>query len=261
MSGYLDEGINSRDDRLLSSSRQKPKPRGGSIMDKSTARARSNTSIQNQRSIDRSSYEPVPKSTSIAQRHDRTQQQHIQQNTNAHPVQYEPLVTSKSLCEQSKETNKLDDSENLREFIIEKTASYESNQNHFYFSSNQQLHYPANGTQVESQNRPLLSGPSERIKSSIPSPNHDIHRASVARFDIEHEEDDEDFTCCDFHSTPRQPLCNEGTKNLCTLTIWAIIIFVIVNRFLMHMSMFLHRGATVEMKSNTPNDVIDNSLG
>jgi hypothetical protein len=55
------------------------------------------------------------------------------------------------------------------------------------------------------------------------------------------EEEEEDYiTCCDF-SNSRQPLCNEGTKNICTLTIWAVIIFAICNRFLMHMSLFLHR--------------------
>lgn len=70
--------------------------------------------------------------------------------------------------------------------------------------------------------------------------------------DIEPELDfdqDDDYNCCDLNSSP-QPLCNEGSKNLCTLGIWAMIIFIIINQFLAHMSMFLHRNdVTVDLKN------------
>lgn len=66
-------------------------------------------------------------------------------------------------------------------------------------------------------------------------------------------EDEEDCTCCDIHSsTRREPFCNEGAKNLCTLAIWAALTIVVIHRFLVHMSIFLHsRGASanVEVKN------------
>jgi len=34
-------------------------------------------------------------------------------------------------------------------------------------------------------------------------------------------------------------------KNLCTIAIWAMLVFAIVNRFLMHMGMFYARGRSV----------------
>ena len=60
-------------------------------------------------------------------------------------------------------------------------------------------------------------------------------------------EDEEDCTCCDIYSnTRREPFCNEGTKNLCTLGIWAVLTIVIIHRFLVHMSMFLHSHGSSE---------------
>mmetsp|Transcript_5817 Transcript_5817/g.12790 ORF Transcript_5817/g.12790 Transcript_5817/m.12790 type:complete len:296 (+) Transcript_5817:162-1049(+) len=47
--------------------------------------------------------------------------------------------------------------------------------------------------------------------------------------------DEEEIVCCDGSH------CHEGTKNLCTISLWAFIVFVIVNRFFVHMAMHLHK--------------------
>eukprot|EP00580_Thalassiosira_gravida_P010567 CAMPEP_0201638942 /NCGR_PEP_ID=MMETSP0493-20130528/18004_1 /ASSEMBLY_ACC=CAM_ASM_000838 /TAXON_ID=420259 /ORGANISM="Thalassiosira gravida, Strain GMp14c1" /LENGTH=286 /DNA_ID=CAMNT_0048112163 /DNA_START=40 /DNA_END=900 /DNA_ORIENTATION=- len=48
-------------------------------------------------------------------------------------------------------------------------------------------------------------------------------------------DDDDDVVCCD------RGHCHEGTKNLCTLSLWAFIVFLMVNRFFVHMAMHLHK--------------------
>lgn len=50
------------------------------------------------------------------------------------------------------------------------------------------------------------------------------------------DDEDEDIVCCD----GGVPL-NEGAKNLCTIALWALIVFAIVNRFFVHMAMHLHK--------------------
>lgn len=47
-------------------------------------------------------------------------------------------------------------------------------------------------------------------------------------------DDDEDIVCCDTGGR-----CHEGTKNLCTITLWAFMVFAILNRFFVHMAMHL----------------------
>mmetsp|Transcript_30450 Transcript_30450/g.52801 ORF Transcript_30450/g.52801 Transcript_30450/m.52801 type:complete len:247 (-) Transcript_30450:110-850(-) len=42
--------------------------------------------------------------------------------------------------------------------------------------------------------------------------------------------------------------CNEGKKNLCTITLWALIVFAIFNRFIVHMAMHLHKSESVTAK-------------
>lgn len=56
--------------------------------------------------------------------------------------------------------------------------------------------------------------------------------------EVDVEDDDEAYSCCDRH--PRH-LCGEGAKNLCTLAIWALIFFAVVNRFLIHYALHLTR--------------------
>lgn len=51
---------------------------------------------------------------------------------------------------------------------------------------------------------------------------------------IDGEEDD--IVCCD------DGCWHEGTKNICTIFIWAAVVFFIMNRFFLHMSMYLHQG-------------------
>ena len=52
---------------------------------------------------------------------------------------------------------------------------------------------------------------------------------------IHSENEEEDIVCCDGGH------CREGTKNLCTIAIWAIIVFFVINRFFVHMAMHLHK--------------------
>ena len=50
---------------------------------------------------------------------------------------------------------------------------------------------------------------------------------------IQRDDEEEDIVCCDGGR------CREGTKNLCTIAIWAIIVFFVINRFFVHMAMHL----------------------
>ena len=50
------------------------------------------------------------------------------------------------------------------------------------------------------------------------------------------DDEEDDIVCCD------DCFRHEGTKNLCTISIWAALVFFIMNRFFVHMSIYLHRG-------------------
>eukprot|EP00804_Cyclotella_cryptica_P008426 CCRYP_003936-RA/>CCRYP_003936-RA protein AED:0.39 eAED:0.39 QI:152/1/1/1/0/0.5/2/64/252 len=91
-----------------------------------------------------------------------------------------------------------------------------------YDNSHQVLQHTTKRSQVDSTQRRLSNQTTPHLEQELD------------------EDEEEDYVCCDLHSNSREPLCNEGTKNLCTLAIWAVIIFAICNRFLMHMSSFLH---------------------
>ena len=72
-------------------------------------------------------------------------------------------------------------------------------------------------------------------------------------------DEDNDIVCCD-----GEP-CHEGTKNLCTIGLWALIVFGIMNRFFVHMAMHLHnKGAdgSVSLKEHDAsfNSLQDNSM-
>lgn len=54
--------------------------------------------------------------------------------------------------------------------------------------------------------------------------------------DFMHDDEDDDIVCCE------DSFRHEGTKNICTIFIWAALVFFIMNRFFLHMSMYLHRG-------------------
>jgi hypothetical protein len=69
--------------------------------------------------------------------------------------------------------------------------------------------------------------------------NHIQHREVPSQryhsLSIQSENEEEDIVCCDGGH------CREGTKNLCTIAIWAIIVFFVINRFFVHMAMHLHK--------------------
>ena len=54
--------------------------------------------------------------------------------------------------------------------------------------------------------------------------------------DVFIDDEENDIVCCD------DGFWHEGTKNICTIFIWAAVVFFIMNRFFLHMSMYLHRG-------------------
>mmetsp|Transcript_14792 Transcript_14792/g.22835 ORF Transcript_14792/g.22835 Transcript_14792/m.22835 type:complete len:258 (+) Transcript_14792:64-837(+) len=49
-------------------------------------------------------------------------------------------------------------------------------------------------------------------------------------------DEEDDIVCCE------DSFRHEGTKNICTIFIWAALVFFIMNRFFLHMSMYLQRG-------------------
>ncbi|KAL7552701.1 hypothetical protein ACHAWF_015938 [Thalassiosira exigua] len=64
-------------------------------------------------------------------------------------------------------------------------------------------------------------------------------QAQPSRFhhmNVSAEDDENDIVCCEGGHY------REGTKNLCTIALWATIVFFIVNRFFVHMAMHLGRG-------------------
>ncbi|KAL9186547.1 hypothetical protein ACHAXT_005785 [Thalassiosira profunda] len=75
--------------------------------------------------------------------------------------------------------------------------------------------------------------------SSDPTINHRTHPTRQSEMQstttIQCEEEEDDIVCCDGGH------CHEGTKNLCTIALWALIVFAITNRFFVHMARHLHK--------------------
>lgn len=63
-----------------------------------------------------------------------------------------------------------------------------------------------------------------------------LHITSTRSNIDNNEEVDEDIVCCDCDGGHWR----EGTKNICTISLWAIIVFAIFNRLFVHMNMALH---------------------
>mmetsp|Transcript_18635 Transcript_18635/g.40335 ORF Transcript_18635/g.40335 Transcript_18635/m.40335 type:complete len:222 (-) Transcript_18635:482-1147(-) len=72
----------------------------------------------------------------------------------------------------------------------------------------------------------------------------ETHPPNYQPMNVRLDDEEEDIVCCDGGH------CHEGTKNLCTIALWAMIVFAIVNRFFVHMAMHLHKSQSV-----TPKDV------
>jgi len=70
------------------------------------------------------------------------------------------------------------------------------------------------------------------------TPTHRESRlAQPPQYNYVHIDDEEgDIVCCD------DCFRHEGTKNICTIVIWAAFVFFIMNRFFLHMSIYLHKG-------------------
>lgn len=220
VSGVLDEGINARSSGVQTSIRN-------------NSRNRESSTIGNQRQ--------AASRKSRMQHPLQMKQQSERRNTI--PVQYEPLVTTEPHDHRTK-SRRLDDGCNeFNEYSMDKMAHNDYDDSHY--NKHHQLQHEANRNRSQQSN--LANGSdqnpqSARIKSET---EYTYNHTELAT------DDDEDYICCDLHSNSQQPLCSEGKKNLCTLAIWAIIIFIIINRFLMHMSIFLGgHSASVELKKN-----------
>jgi hypothetical protein len=72
----------------------------------------------------------------------------------------------------------------------------------------------------------------------LESPPQQYHPLS-----LQSDDEEEDIVCCDGGHF------REGTKNLCTIAIWAIIVFFVINRFFIHMAMHLHKPQNVSRSS------------
>mmetsp|Transcript_35339 Transcript_35339/g.60020 ORF Transcript_35339/g.60020 Transcript_35339/m.60020 type:complete len:234 (-) Transcript_35339:377-1078(-) len=63
-----------------------------------------------------------------------------------------------------------------------------------------------------------------------------------ARWKIRIDDEEDDIECCDGRC------CHEGAKNLCTISIWALIVFALVNRFFVHMATHANKNESVTLK-------------
>ena len=63
-------------------------------------------------------------------------------------------------------------------------------------------------------------------------------------------DEEDDIVCCDFTSTDGH--WREGTKNICTISLWALIAFAILNRLFVHMNISMHHKVA---SSVSPKDV------
>ena len=64
-------------------------------------------------------------------------------------------------------------------------------------------------------------------------------------------DEEDDYVCCD----PNGGHWREGTKNICTISLWALIVFAIFNRLFVHMNMAMHHNKSSPRGSVVPKDV------
>ena len=69
------------------------------------------------------------------------------------------------------------------------------------------------------------------------------------------DDEEGDIVCCD------DCYQHEGTKNICTIFIWAIAVFFVMNRFFVHMSNYLRQGDEVTDRGSNYSSIIDMSSG
>lgn len=87
--------------------------------------------------------------------------------------------------------------------------------------------------------------------------NREILPQRMHSLNIQSGDDDEDNTivCCDGVQI------REGTKNLCTIAIWAIVILFIINHFFAHMASYMHTPKNIDVRivelGAQSNNVID----
>ncbi|KAL3758086.1 hypothetical protein ACHAWU_009290 [Discostella pseudostelligera] len=79
--------------------------------------------------------------------------------------------------------------------------------------------------------------------------NHHYHHVTwrqqhKQRTNDQYDDIEEDIVCCDGGR------CHEGSKNLCTVALWIVFAFFIIDRIISHVPMHFHKPQSV-----TPNDV------
>lgn len=105
------------------------------------------------------------------------------------------------------------------------------------------------------QNSPIQRSDNGRAWSNHRSPTHQsaapkrkaTYQPLYTQTTIDEEDD---IVCCDCTSTDGH--WREGTKNICTISLWALIAFAILNRLFVHMNLSMH---THKVASNVPKDV------
>mmetsp|Transcript_2341 Transcript_2341/g.5045 ORF Transcript_2341/g.5045 Transcript_2341/m.5045 type:complete len:325 (+) Transcript_2341:278-1252(+) len=114
---------------------------------------------------------------------------------------------------------------------------------------------------IPEQIRPRTTPPNKILKEQT------NFETSYREHEYDHDYDDYHYSfcnvCCDEDGCNFQLSrhCNEGMKNLCTIAIWAMLVFAIVNRFLMHMGMFYARGRSVGRVRNGVVDGVGREFG
>lgn len=75
--------------------------------------------------------------------------------------------------------------------------------------------------------------------------NRDISPQRMHSLNIQGDDDDEDNTivCCE------EVQIREGTKNLCTIAMWAVVILFIINHFFAHMASYMHTPKNIDVRA------------
>jgi len=153
--------------------------------------------------------------------------------------------------------NSLDSDQNDRQSIISSQNTTTANQQHRAIHSQQEEMQPL----VQSrQSSPQLrqNSPIQRSHVGRTSANHHRSRPNKATYQPLYTQttidEEDDIVCCDCTSTDGH--WREGTKNICTISLWALIAFAILNRLFVHMNLSMHHKVTSNAQGSvSPKDV------
>jgi len=95
---------------------------------------------------------------------------------------------------------------------------------------------------------PQRKANNEITKTTERRNNHNrqsIYPLTSQPLSIQFDEEEEDIVCCDGSQ------CHEGTKNICTIAVWAVVLLFICNRFFVHFAMHLNKHESVDSKHDS----------